>query len=72
MATTVYPRSYRRHQRRSSFARLTRGRIGQNQFTAFLTAQATRLGSTSSVIFTKLVKNPAHRVKAAAGIGNLS
>lgn len=68
-STTVAPRSYRRHLRHDRFARI---KNGENQFSAFLAAQALRLTSTSSAIFTFLKKNTAARIKGAGSTGVLS
>lgn len=67
-ATTVAPRAYGRHTRHRKFARV---KTGANQFAAFLAAQATRLTSTSAVVFAKLTKYGAARVKAAANLAAL-
>lgn len=58
------PRLLRRHQRHGKFARLRYGR----QEKSFLAGQATRLSSTSAVVFGKLTKYTAGRVKAAANL----
>lgn len=63
------PRCYTKHQRHRQFARV---RGGADQFSAFLVAQAARLSTTSSAIFTDLVKNTAARIKAASTTGSLS
>ena len=63
------PRCHRKHDRYATFARV---KAGQDQFSAFLAAQATRLSTTSSAIFTFLKKNTADRIKAAANTGSLS
>lgn len=63
------PRAYSSHQRHRKFARV---KNGANQFSAFLAAQATRLSSTSTLVFGKLVKNSAARIKAASTFGSLS
>ena len=65
----VAPRSYRRHVRHDKFARI---KSGADQFSTFLAAQATRLTSTSSAIFTYLKKNTADRIKASADTASLS
>jgi hypothetical protein len=74
MTVTVSPRCHRRHQRHSSFAKYSRSvkTIGSNQLNAFIVAQAARLGTTSAIIFAKLTKNTAHRIRTAAALGNLS
>lgn len=66
---SVAPRAYDRHQRHRKFATLARK--GANQFNAFLAAQATRLSSTSSVIFTKLQKYSAAKIKSATNVSQL-
>lgn len=66
---TVAPRSYSRHQRHRQFARI---RGGADQFSTFLTTQATRLSTTTSAIFVFLKKNTAQRIKNAANTGQLS
>jgi hypothetical protein len=53
--------------RRAPYARL---RHSQQQL-AFLAAQATRLSSTSAIIFTKLETYGAARVKAATNLSQL-
>lgn len=63
------PRCYSRHQRTRKFARV---RLGADQFSAFLAKQATRLSSTSAVIFAKLPKNTANRVTRAGSLGSLA
>jgi hypothetical protein len=62
------PRSYSQHQRHRRFARL---KVGANQFSQFITAQATRLSSTPTLVFGKLTKNTAARIKAAATFASL-
>lgn len=62
------PRSYSRHQRKRKLARV---KSGADQFSAFLSAQATRLSSTTTIIFGKLVKYTAAKIKSAANIGQL-
>lgn len=59
------PKCYTKHQRHRRFARIG---IGANQFSAYLAAQATRLTSTSSVVFGKLNKYKAVTVTAAANL----
>jgi len=66
---SVAPRSYSRHQRRRKFATLARA--GANQFNAFLSAQATRLSSSASVIFTKLQKYSADKIASATNVSQL-
>jgi hypothetical protein len=61
------PREYANHMRRAPYARL---RHSQQQL-AFLAAQATRLSSTSAIIFTKLETYGAARVKAATNLSQL-
>jgi hypothetical protein len=58
------PREYNAHQRHSKLSR----RRHDNQEAAFLAAQATRLSSTAAVIFAKVKKYGAARVKAAANL----
>jgi hypothetical protein len=65
--TGASPREYNSHQRHSKLARLGRAQ----QLTAFLAAQATRLSSTSSVIFAKVTKYGAAAVKAAASLASI-
>jgi len=71
--TAPTPREYNRHQRHAKFARFrhTSGAV-TGQLGAFCAAQATRLSSTSALVFAKLVKNTAARIKAAATFGSLS
>lgn len=61
------PRCHKNHERHDRFARV---RHSQQEI-AFLAAQATRLSSTSAVIFAKVVKYGADRVKAAALLTDL-
>lgn len=68
-SATVAPRCYKKHQRHAKFARV---KSGANQFSQFLSVQATRLSSTSTLIFGKLVKNTAAHIKAASTFGSLS
>ena len=63
--TGASPREYNSHQRHSNVSR--RAHKG-SQLAAFLAAQATRLSSTSAVIFAKVTKYGAARVKAAANL----
>lgn len=63
------PRCYSRHQRKRQFARV---KSGADQFSAFLSAQATRLSSTSAAVFAKLPKNTAARIKLAGSLGSLA
>lgn len=74
MTVVVSPRCHRKHQRHATFARASRSvkTIGQNQFLAFVAAQATRLGTTQAIIFAKLVKNTSRRIANAATLGSLS
>lgn len=67
-AFTVAPRSYRRHQRHSAFARV---KTGADQFSAFLATQATRLSSTSATIMGKLNKYTADRIRQAASLSQI-
>lgn len=61
------PREYNKHQRYSKL-----GRLGHaQQLTAFLASIATKLTSTSAVIFAKVTKYGADRVKAATNISQL-
>lgn len=62
--TGASPREYNLHQRYSSFAK----RRYDNQLAAYLAAQATRLSSTSAVIFAKVTKYGAQTVSAAASL----
>lgn len=73
-ALTVAPRSNSKHLRHARFARLplTRTKHGAEQFTTFLTTQATRLSTTSSAIFTFLKKNTADRIRRAVSTASLS
>lgn len=61
------PREYNGHQRYSNLAR----RRHDDQEAAFLAAQATRLSTTSAVVFAKVAKYGAARVKAAANLAAL-
>lgn len=66
---TNTPRAYSRHQRHRKFATLARK--GANQFNGFLAAQATRLSSTASVMFTKLQKYSAAKIASATNVSQL-
>lgn len=61
------PREYDKHQRHAPFGRERHSQ----QALAFLTAQAARLSSTPAVIYAKLTKYGADRVKAATNISQL-
>lgn len=61
------PRCHQNHDRHDHIARKRHSR----QELAFLDAQATRLSSTRAVVFTKLQKYGADRVKAAANLAAL-
>lgn len=65
---TVSPRAYSRHQRHRKFARVL---TGANQFSAFLAAQATRLSSSSTVLFGKLGKYSAAKIASATNVSQL-
>jgi hypothetical protein len=73
---TASPRCNSKHQRHAKFARETKENYTSpkmpDQFSTFLSSQATRLGSTPALIFAKLVKNTAARIRAAATFGSLS
>jgi hypothetical protein len=58
------PREYNAHQRHSRSAR----RRHDDQSTAFIAQQVTRLSSSTAVIFAKIAKYGAARVKAAANL----
>lgn len=62
--TGASPQCHRNHERHDRFARTRHS----HQFAAFLAAQATRLGSTSAVIFAKVEKYGATRVKGAPNL----
>lgn len=62
------PREYSAHQRYSKLARLRHDNKAQRQLGAFLAAQATRLTSTAAVVFAKVTKYGAAKVKAAANL----
>jgi len=63
------PREYNLHQRHSNLARLRYSNVAKHgQLGAFLAAQATRLSSTAAVVFAKVTKYGAARVKAAANL----
>jgi len=66
--TGASPREYNSHQRHAKFAELRH----DDQRQAFLTAQATRLSTTTAVIFAGLAKHGAAFVKAASTSGQLS
>jgi hypothetical protein len=63
------PRTYTRHLRHRIFARVARG--GADQFNKFLSTQATRLSSTSTVIFTKLRKYTADKIRSASSLSSI-
>jgi hypothetical protein len=58
------PRCYRNHERHDHYARVRHSQ----QFQAYLTAQATRLGSDPATIFGKVEKYGATRVSAAPNL----
>lgn len=63
------PREYNSHQRHSKLARLRySAKVKRGQLGEFLAFQATRLSSTAAVIFAKVTKYGAARVKAAANL----
>lgn len=66
---SVAPRAYSRHMRHRPFATLARK--GANQFNAFVSAQATRLSSSASVIFGKLRTYSADKIASATNISQL-
>jgi hypothetical protein len=66
--TAATPREYNRHQRHSVLSRLRHSNKRQRQLGAFLAAQATRLSSTAAVVFAKVTKYGAAKVKAAANL----
>lgn len=67
--TAATPREYNKHQRHAKLARhrysgaAKRGQLGE-----FLAYQATRLSSTAAVVFAKVTKYGAARVKDAANL----
>jgi hypothetical protein len=63
-AEGVDPREYNQHQRHSNLAK----RRHDDQLAAFLAQQATRLSTTSAVIFAKMDKYTAATIKAAASL----
>lgn len=68
----VAPREYNSHQRHAKFARFRyTSRAKYGQLGAFLAAQATRLSSTAAVVYAKVTKYGAARVKAAANLAAL-
>lgn len=73
-ALGIDPRSKSRHQRHRIFARTPLGRVkhAADQFTSFLTTQATRLTTTPLAIFNFLKRNTAKRIASAANTGQLS
>jgi hypothetical protein len=67
------PRAYSRHQRyRKNPATANLGAGSRKQFAAFLAAEATRLSSTSALIFGKLTTNIADRIRATDTFGHLA
>lgn len=65
--TGSVPREYNEHQRHSEFARMRH----DNQRVAFLAQQATRLSTTSAIVFAKVTKYGEDRVRAAANLAAL-
>ena len=66
------PREYNLHQRHAKLARMRHGNNNkQAQLSAFLAAIATKLSSTATIIFAKVTKYGATRVKAATNISQL-
>jgi hypothetical protein len=61
------PQSHRNHERHDHFSRVRHSQ----QFTAYLAAQATRLGTTSAVVFAKVEKYGATRVSGAPNLAAL-
>jgi len=61
------PQCHENHKRHDKFARARH----TDQLAAFLAAQATRLGTTSAIVFAKLEKYGANRVKGAANLAAL-
>lgn len=70
------PRCHSKHQRHAKFARETKENFTRpnapDQFSTFLTTQATRLSTTTIAIFNFLKKNTADRIRNAANTGQLS
>jgi len=62
--TFASPQTHSQHQRRRRLGRVRHSR----QFEEFLTVQATRLSTTTAVIFAKLDKYTADRIKVAANL----
>lgn len=72
-STTTAPRCHSHHQRHRRFARVRiLPSVHSDQFEQFLTVQATRLSSTTALIFAKLTKNTADRIAAASTFGSLA
>ena len=70
--TAATPREYNGHQRYSKLARLRYGaKAKRSQLGEFLAAQATRLATTAAVVFAKVTKYGAARVKAATNLAAL-
>ena len=65
--TAASPRLFKRHQRYANFSRLNHSK----QELAFLSQQATRLGTTEAIIFSKLDAFTADQIRAAASLGAL-
>jgi hypothetical protein len=66
--STVSARSNSSHQRHRKFARV---RKGADQFSAFLSQQATRLSLTTTQVFNDLKKNTARAIRNVANSGQL-
>lgn len=64
------PRENNSYQRHSLFAK-RRHDVVSGQFGAFLSSIATKLTSTSAIIFAKVTKYGVDRVKAASNISQL-
>ncbi len=62
--TFASPQSHSQHQRNRRLARVRHSR----QFEEYLTVQAARLSTTTTVIFAKLDKYTADTIKAAANL----
>jgi hypothetical protein len=65
--TGASPQCHRNHERHDHFARVKHSQ----QFLAYLAAQATRLSTTSAIVFAKVEKYGANRVTHAANLAAL-
>lgn len=65
--TGASPQCHRNHERHDHFARVRHSQ----QFEAYLARQATRLGTTSAIVFAKVEKYGSTRVSGAPNLAAL-